>query len=551
MRHPIWVFIAIIFLVATVVMSFFYLQATQQYEDLMTKLTDGLGKSVFIIDDELVEKEVKIVSERVYLPLDIVTTYIDEEARLSNSGLRVFIKYKNVKAQTDSKFANDYIKQHVDEISLPLLYIDKKAYINEADVKRLYGVYTKHFPETDSYYLSTDGKYDYGYVSDSADVYFDFKGDKYEYPTKPDAKDGIVLRRIEGYVELLSKEGNLLYVKEKALINTEIVEHELSFMTLRREAFSGPVSLAFEGIYSLEENFAKTPSENNDGFNVLAPTWFDLNVQGIVINHADRHYVDQAHENGDKVWAVFTNDFNPDWTNELLTSREYRNKAIGQMLFYVAYYNLDGINLDFENMYLANKDGLTQFVRECYDVFNAYNVTMSIDVTRPGGSDMWSKVYDRQALQAYVDYVVLMAYDEHWGSSPIAGSVASMPWTEASITMSLEEIPNEKLILAMPLFMRAWVTNGDRALSSTAETMTSIDRYLENIDYTVVYDEASGQNYAEFSKNNQAIKVWFEDELSIDKRLTLYEKYDLPGVAVWRKGYEKDWVWQKIGDKLK
>ena len=51
---------------------------------------------------------------------------------------------------------------------------------------------------------------------------------------------------------------------------------------------------------------------------------------------------------------------------------------------------------------------------------------VSVDVGVMGGSDNWSKCYDRQALAESVDYLCVMTYDQYWSTSPKAGPVAQM-----------------------------------------------------------------------------------------------------------------------------
>ncbi|MCK9907282.1 glycosyl hydrolase family 18 protein, partial [Frankia sp. Cpl3] len=78
------------------------------------------------------------------------------------------------------------------------------------------------------------------------------------------------------------------------------------------------------------------------------------------------------------------------------------------------------------------------------------------DVTIKSSSDRWSRFYDRAALAKVVDYMMVMTYDEYWASSPVAGSVASLPWVEKGLQGVLEEVPNEKLILGVPFYTRLW-----------------------------------------------------------------------------------------------
>ncbi|HAI21022.1 MAG TPA: hypothetical protein DCM14_03890 [Clostridiales bacterium UBA8153] len=181
------------------------------------------------------------------------------------------------------------------------------------------------------------------------------------------------------------------------------------------------------------------------GVNVVAPTWFSLaGDQGNLVDRADPAYVTWAHQRGYGVWGVVNNafdpdrSFDPDRTRAVLTSVERRERLIQQILLFCQTYRLDGINLDFEHVYPQDRDQLTQLAREVGSLAREMGLVVSIDVTprstRPNGS----LCYDRRALANVLDYVILMAYDEHPAGSPVAGPVASLPWVQTALLGVLE-----------------------------------------------------------------------------------------------------------------
>jgi spore germination protein YaaH len=285
------------------------------------------------------------------------------------------------------------------------------------------------------------------------------------------------------------------------------------------------------------------------GVDVISPTWFSLNINGIVINESDFRYMKAAHEKGYEVWGLFSNSFKPEWTSEMLSDETYRKKTIAQIAFYSALYDLDGINIDFENMYLDDQDKFTTFVSELYSVLQEQNVVTSIDVTVPGGSDQWSKVYDRLSLAKHVDYVMLMAYDEFWASSPVSGPVASIPWVEKGVRESLELIPNEKLILGVPLYMRVWIESGG-SVTSKAIGIKHLEDLLEEVEYTLEYDEENFLNYISYRSDGKLHRIWIEDEESLRKRFALMNKYNLPGVGFWSREFIENNTWETIKNLL-
>ena len=124
---------------------------------------------------------------------------------------------------------------------------------------------------------------------------------------------------------------------------------------------------------------------------------------------------------------------------------------IRQLLIYSQMYQLDGINIDIENVTEADGPLVTQFVREATPYFHQAGLIVSMDITFISSGN-WSAFYEREKLAETVDYLMVMAYDEHWGTSEEAGSVASFPWVETNLQKLLEVVPNEKLILGVPLY---------------------------------------------------------------------------------------------------
>jgi spore germination protein YaaH len=302
----------------------------------------------------------------------------------------------------------------------------------------------------------------------------------------------------------------------------------------------------------------KTPDMSGisiKGLDVISPTWFSLvDEEGNIDNKGDINYVRWAHNNGYKVWALIDNSFNPDITSTVLNNTELREKVINQILVYAGLYNLDGINIDFENVYLEDRDALTQFVRELAPILREQGLVISIDVTVKSLSENWSLCYDRKNLGQAVDYMILMAYDEHWAGSPVSGSVASIGWVERGIRSLLEEVPAHKVILGLPFYTREWqerlLEGGKLEVKSKALSMASAQQHIRENKADVVWKEEYGQHFATYTKGDYTFKVWLEDERSIDLKSSLIKKYNLAGAASWRRGFEEPEIWEVLYNNL-
>lgn len=315
---------------------------------------------------------------------------------------------------------------------------------------------------------------------------------------------------------------------------------------------SDKISLAWQPTFEEEINLAL--ADKHAGLNVVAPSWFEIvDENGLIKNKADAAYVNKAHEKGYQVWALITNSFDPHLTNRILRSDEARKNVVGQLLAYVKLYSLDGINLDFENVYDADKDALTAFVGEIGEALRAVGATTSIDVTVPSGVSQWSACYDRGALSKAVDYVMVMAYDEHWRTSPVSGSVASIGWVERGLVNTLKEVPAEKLILGVPFYMREWEEDarGGKKINARTMTMEQAERTIREKGLSPVWLEDQGQYYFEYAEGGRRYRVWQEEERSLLLKAALVEKYRLAGIAAWRKGFEKPEIWDALHSALR
>ena len=312
----------------------------------------------------------------------------------------------------------------------------------------------------------------------------------------------------------------------------------------------GPVNMTWEAVYQVAPkpaSIGKLP-----GVNVVSPTWFSLvDGKGNVQSKADRAYVKWAHGQGMQVWGLFSNSFEPDITTAALANFENRLNTILQMLHYAKLYDLDGINIDYENVYTKDGDNLTQFMRELRPLAEEQGLIVSIDVTPKSNSEMWSAFLDRKALGQVVDYMVLMAYDEHWAASPVAGSVSSLPWVKQSVSRILNEdgVPPEKMILGIPLYTRVWTEvkkDGEIKVSSKAIGMDRAKRIIEEKKLKPTLIEETGQNYVEYTDQDGRHRIWLEDAESLKRRVALAKSFKLAGIATWTRSFASNEAWSTL-----
>lgn len=287
------------------------------------------------------------------------------------------------------------------------------------------------------------------------------------------------------------------------------------------------------------------------GVNVVSPSWLAIkSADGKIEDKSDYLYAVYAQKKGYKVWPLITNDFDAEMTHKWLHDENARRYIIRQLVWLARTYPIDGYNFDFENIYDSDRDALSTFIEEAARELKRQHLTLSMDVTVKSNTANWSSCYDRARLGRALDYIVLMAYDEHGRLSKTAGSVASLPWVENGVKSLAAEVPHEKIILGVPLYMRLWQEDGKGSVSASTLSMSAAQNLIRQKKLKPVWLAQKGQRYFTYSENGRTYKVWQENAESLKLKAALVNKYDLAGTAAWRKGFETQDVWQVIDRQI-
>lgn len=287
--------------------------------------------------------------------------------------------------------------------------------------------------------------------------------------------------------------------------------------------------------------------------NVVSPTWFEVqNTSGDITSKFSQDYYNQAKALGYKLWPIITNgidsaNYSASDTSALLSSEYNREQLIKNIIDVVKKYNLDGINIDFENMKVEDKDMFTQFIRELAPIMRQNNKTLSVDM-------YFVNYIDRTRIGEASDYIILMGYDQRGNWSASAGSISEISWVDSNIASLQQDskIDPSKIILGVPFYTRLWTEDKtNQNLESTIYSMEDCKEYINEHNLKPIVDQDAGQNYVEYSSGNVTYKLWIEDEYSIKKRVEIVSKYNLAGISGWKKGLELSNTWQVIQDNLK
>lgn len=348
------------------------------------------------------------------------------------------------------------------------------------------------------------------------------------------------------------------YVENKRLTNlsteietpvTDYAEPEHTMLSVE-----GKLSLGWHAIYSSGGGSASLNDRLEEckvsgggySINVIAPTWFSLSDSyGGFRSYAEKGYVQTAHDRGLQVWGVWDNfNYAADVqgaevnTYQVLSDTAVRQKLAADIVSTSLELELDGVNIDFENMAQDCGEHFVQFVRELSVLCQESGLALSVDNPVPFN---FNGYYRLDIQGKFADYVIIMGYDEHWGGSGDPGSVASIGYVSDGLDRTLEQVPAEKVINALPFYCRLWRTEGTE-VTDAAITLKNVAGYLDN----AVWDEETSQYYAEWKEGDAIYQIWIENEESLRVKLNVMNAKKLGGVAVWRLEYGTPTAWELI-----
>lgn len=356
----------------------------------------------------------------------------------------------------------------------------------------------------------------------------------------------VVLEELDTWSKVRTKDGCIGYVEKQKLKNIREREQVSLFVQPQYTHISmdEKVCLVFHQVTNRDANDnLEALLSATQGVNVVVPTWFSLkDNEGNFNSLGSREYVDKAHALGVQVWALLDN-FSDDVNSMILfSSTTTRQRLITRLIHAAQELDLDGLNMDFENLKERVGVHYVQFLRELSIACREEGLVLSVDNYVPSAS---TRFYNRKEQGNVADYVIIMGYDEHYaGGEP--GPVASIDYVERGITETLKEVPKERVINAVPFYTRLWTQENGKT-TSKALGIKAASKWVKENEVELSWKDDLGLSYGEKSSQGQTQFLWMEDARSLQLKADLIRKYDLAGTACWKLGLETEDVWEVVG----
>lgn len=307
--------------------------------------------------------------------------------------------------------------------------------------------------------------------------------------------------------------------------------------------------------YGNADFFAQQVDDTQGSMNEVAPDYFSLDSSGnlVITPDTSASFVQNMHSGGVLVSPYLTNDWDQ---AKGIAALNNADKLSSDIAAAVTKYNLDGINIDIENVTPNERSAYVNFAKLLRDKLGSGKVISVAVAANPYGTKSgWAGSYDYAGLAKYCDYLMIMAYDEsYYGSAP--GPVASIGNVKKSVKYALSVVSKDKIVLGLPFYGRMWASNGG-APSGYGVSNSTIESLIKNYSGTVSVDSASQAAYATITVKATDTKpiiagkalaagtyiIWYSNEQSIKAELELVTKYDLKGTGSWSLGQEESNTW--------
>ena len=350
------------------------------------------------------------------------------------------------------------------------------------------------------------------------------KGDRLEYVD--DIDEWIKVTTVSGYTGYVKKSevsDTFEYVREQKAVEEHNFLLKNEKITLAWFQVSGTA-----GNSSIDNNMSTI-----SGVNVIAPTWYSVTDEsGNMSSYASADFVSKMHQRGIDVWALVSDfDTNVDFA-QLYSSKAARTNMVNKLVGEAKSYGFDGINLDYENIKSAYAKDYLQFVREFSVACERNGIVLSTDNYKP---EAYNRCYNLKEQSKFVDYVIVMAYDEHYAGTD-AGSVASLPFVKEAV---------EDTVQLVPFYTRIWTTTDGNTTSRAVGMQAAIDQ-LNSDGQVALWNDDCGQYVASYTVGSSTRQIWFEEEKSIEAKMQVIQQENTAGVACWKLGLEKSTVWSVI-----
>lgn len=331
---------------------------------------------------------------------------------------------------------------------------------------------------------------------------------------------------------------------------------------------------AFEGLYYLNthsksvvtvEQQMQDFSDHGKKIDIIAPRFYIIDAKGELTSAIDENLLATAAKNHVKVMPFIVNlnsqfEFSQKQLHIFLSDSDARQRAVQAMVEQCRKYHYHGLQFDFENIHVTDKDAYTKFVAEAARSLhqNGYLLSLAVMprlVDQPTAKralwafDNWLGAYDYGKLAQHADFLSVMTYNRN-DETTTPGPNAPLSWVEEVVQHIIDDhVPPQKISVGLITYSGFWRTNsagpGSRIQYFSLE-YPKLVVLLKNIKVKPSWDVEGGSNYYMYSENGLYSYLFPEDTAAFKAKLDLIKRYNLRGFSMYRLGLEDPGIWKVL-----
>ncbi len=282
--------------------------------------------------------------------------------------------------------------------------------------------------------------------------------------------------------------------------------------------------------------------KNIDKLNMVVPEWFFIDPSADTLRtDIDKNALQLMKNNNVKIIPLINNinkklgtgEFDGTIIQRILHNVAKKERLINDIVKYLKQYQLQGINIDFEEFKEKGDEPIIAFQKELYEKLHPQGFIVTQDIM-PANED-----FNITALSAYNDYMFLMAYDEHYNTS-VPGAISSQKWLEKVLDETTKKIPPEKIIVCIAGYGYDWAAGNEGVTVTYQQALANAKQYNALIDFN---NDTYNNEYNYTNAGNVKHSVYFTDAATNFNTIRFADEYGTAGTALWRLGSEDERLW--------
>jgi spore germination protein YaaH len=304
--------------------------------------------------------------------------------------------------------------------------------------------------------------------------------------------------------------------------------------------------------------------KNNSGlFDSISPVWFLVNSDGSLKKTSYTNgpaLISHIQENNIELIPTISL-FDREIFSSVLNNTENYNRHITQILDNVDKFEYDGIDLDYEEVFLKDKTLFFRLLEDLSKEMKSRNKKLVFSPLAKWADNIeyvgTKMVFDYKRISDYVDEIRIQGYGFTIANDSQIAPIGPINWLEDVLRYSIKiGVPREKIVLGIHTYAYDWSErpmatsidyyNENRSIQLPIEGLPPADAYygkaLDGVisKYNLQYDfnEEWAEAVGTYMYEGKPRTVIFPTAESIALRKKLAADYGIKGIAYWRVGDE-------------